>query len=131
MLKMTADELIDESVDHYAEDPHRRAHIIGVGCFYEMSGGRHCAVGRCMTREGLDRLAERGQIKSPLKEILLEGECLDDFLEPRYHGHPIELWEALQGLHDNARYWVDSIGPGSAKRCRDSEVRSMKMQFSR
>lgn len=31
--------------------------------------------------------------------------ALDTLLQPRYRGHSISFWTALQSLHDNACYW--------------------------
>lgn len=110
MEKLTASEIIIETVKHYRNNP--RAVTKHGGCFYQQDASDpdspKCAVGRCMTPASLD---EWGAIDGEL-DVLLGHTCceLDEILSTRYHGQPFEFWNALQQLHDRRANWARSEG---------------------
>jgi hypothetical protein len=91
-------EIINETVAYYSEDPKRRANVAGF-CHYLTDDGRMCAVGRCLSDEGLKIAKDyRGRINSKLIALLKE----------EYHIDNSEFWINLQNLHDSAENWDDN-----------------------
>ena len=112
--KMTACEIIQETYNYYAKDPERRSVIRNTGnCLYNYEG-KHCAIGRCLSLKWRKQdIMFRGNtsnisdmvLKNDYAEIGREDLTLNDMLMPRYRGHIDDLWEDIQNLHDNCRYW--------------------------
>jgi len=98
MIK-TKKEIIDETVAYYCEDVSRRALRSG-NCCYITDDGRMCAVGRCLTQEGLEQYnnCTFGYNNEMLPYLKEEYQIDDDY-----------FWEDLQYLHDKKWYW-DDIG---------------------
>lgn len=100
----TQTDIVLETLQFYLEDPKNRRATAGGGCFYRIPGKvpLHCALGRCMTDEALDKLQNSGAFASAL--ACTHG-SLDQFLRPEYHGHSTKFWRRLQQLHDENAYW--------------------------
>lgn len=99
----TQTDIVIETLQFYLEDPSRRA-AVGGGCHYRIPGKvpRHCALGRCMTDEALDKFETSGNTADILAA---KYGSLDQFLKPEYEGHSTEFWSDLQRLHDEAAHW--------------------------
>ncbi len=103
-IKMTKVEIINIVASHYNES--NRAYEKGFGCKYRTEDGRMCAVGMCMTDEGLREFGDTKSAVHAIANMLQDrGKELDDILKDEYRGHDIELWEKLQVLHDNETHW--------------------------
>lgn len=115
---MTAQEIIQETVDYYAQDPVRRRATytkpeegLDVCKYRTPFYGRKCAVGRCMTDDALDELANSpGSIRTVLVTSTLQPgttqqQLLDSWLQECYRGHDPEFWFQLQKLHDTSGFW--------------------------
>ena len=116
--RLSALEIIDETVAFYSEDVTRRA-LVGHSCEYVTRDGRSCAVGRCLTKGGRDGAHEHeGQDVAGLSG------ALDGLpLYARYRGHSIEFWGLLQDLHDANGNWdangITTLGMGEADDLRE------------
>ena len=101
---MTKVEIINMVASHYNES--KRAYEQGFGCQYRTSDGRMCAVGMCMTEEGINEFGHTKEAIHAIARTLKErGKELDDILKDEYRGYDIELWVKLQGFHDNSCNW--------------------------
>lgn len=101
---MTKAEIINIVANHY--NISNRAYEKGYGCKYRTSDGKMCAVGMCMTEEGLSEFGDsKGSVHAIAREMRIRGKELDNILKDEYRGHDIELWDKLQVLHDNSVYW--------------------------
>ena len=107
MKTLTVEEIVDETVAFYSEDPRRRS-LDGSRlnlCLYNGPNGNHCAVGRCM----YSKLKNKGQ------DLRFNDESAIAFFEKRggehkvlkakYRGHEDRFWGYLQALHDDDDNW--------------------------
>lgn len=101
---MTKEEIINDTISYYNEDPSRRG-FNGSSCLYQTNDGERCAFGRYMKEDFLDYpiCNEIATIEELLDEFELDS--VDDLLVEKVHGHSIEFWNSLQDLHDNTTYW--------------------------
>ena len=101
---MTKLEIINETVEYYAEDVTRRAtrrRAIQAGiCEYLTADGRMCAVGRCMRKPSEDMENAIAQLRCNGMYLNVENE-----LKPQYRGHGLDFWGYVQRLHDVCRNW--------------------------
>lgn len=80
-------------------------------CTYMNENGAMCAVGRCLTNEGM-------QIFKAFEDNNLHGNTsvayftnvygmdkFDNALKEEYRGYDLEFWKNLQYLHDSPRNW--------------------------
>lgn len=77
-------------------------------CVYETEDGKQCAVGRCMTQNGIafgKHLADSGKPSAVASVHERSHSGIDTYLKPEYQGLRIEFWEALQTLHDSSHNW--------------------------
>lgn len=104
---MTEKEIIEETIEEYS-DPNNRALYFKQGgpqdatCRYITSDGKKCAVGRCLTKEGLNRVR-----KCSRKVKAVFGIHYDNYLKEQYRGHSLDFWTKLQDLHDTHQYWSE------------------------
>lgn len=114
---MTKEEILDETIAFYSEDPKRRAMIPVGRCAYNTEDGRHCAVGRCLkpslleqgtkldgNHDSVYRFVQK-QNSIPIGETVIG---IDNILDDKYKGHTLTFWSELQHIHDNNRHWSDS-----------------------
>ena len=81
-------------------------------CVYETKDGKQCAVGRCMTQNGLafgKHLFDHDKPSSVTSIHERSHSGIDYYLKPEYQGLRIEFWDALQKLHDSGYCW-DVLG---------------------
>jgi hypothetical protein len=127
-------EIIDETVAFYEADPSRRAHSLPGGCTYrDFATGNKCAVGRCLTPEGIALIEDVGGNNMNMTELRDEFDInFEDHLEEEYQGHPITFWEDLQNFHDLQGYWrVGVEGPLEASnQARRSFVSSLREKWA-
>ena len=77
-------------------------------CVYETEDGKQCAVGRCMTQNGIafgKHLADSDKPSSVASIHDRSHSGIDYYLKPEYQGLRIGFWEDLQNLHDGLCYW--------------------------
>jgi hypothetical protein len=92
-------------------------------CVYETEDGKRCAVGRCMTPNGLafgKHLVDSGKPSAVASVHERSHSGIDYYLKPEYQGLRIEFWDALQNLHDSICYWdekgLSNLGINTAER---------------
>lgn len=121
--KLTVREIVDETIEYYRT--HRRAEVVYEGvreCVYLAPDGAMCAVGRCLLEDLPQREHLRGGVGMVSRNVKLgftpcpdasmsSDDGLDAILKPQYRGHPLEFWQNLQRLHDDAYNWT-SYGGG-------------------
>lgn len=81
-------------------------------CVYETEDGKQCAVGRCMTQNGIafgKHLVDSGKPSTVASVHERSRSGIDTHLKPEYQGLRIEFWKSLQHLHDTSWYW-DEMG---------------------
>jgi hypothetical protein len=105
---MTANEIVIETVLFYNRS-NRGYEEAGSACRYYTEEGNKCAVGRCLSEEGLatalDVEAKNG---NSLTVSDLHDACdIGNLLKPEYRGQTIEFWKHLQYLHDCGGNWTD------------------------
>jgi hypothetical protein len=109
---MTKQEIIIETKEFYAADTKRRgvrgpknlrAPTTSVNFYYVAETGCKCAVGRCLTPEGLKYVMS---INAPIgllwKEFNADRQV---FFEPKYRGHDAIFWTDIQRFHDRFENW--------------------------
>jgi hypothetical protein len=124
--RMTQEEIVRETVGFY--NANNRAYIEEVHndgytstkCEYITPDNKMCAVGRCLTKNGLERVMKTcpddsaGDLNSKVG--------LESVLKKKYTGHPAIFWSSLQRLHDNKNWWDE-------KGLNDHGVRQVKNEF--
>ena len=135
---MTADEIIDETLEYYTGHPERFARNTALSesgddptlpqykCSYFTKDGRMCAVGRCLDKEAaLKHIGAKCLRQShPVTEMVLHSKsALDLSLQPKYQGHPLEFWADLQNLHDSRRFWNSEAQLTASGRARVHSLR--------
>lgn len=118
--RLTAIEIIDETVAFYSADVSRRSKKEDGGCAYAGKGGTKCAYSRCW-REGVWRKEYEDKIV-----ISFSMPKPDELVEERYKGHDPSFWLQLQRFHDNDNYW-DEMGLTDEGR---EYVKQLKRNFS-
>jgi len=112
---MTKEEIIRETVAFYNKN--NRAVVIkeyyntctSARCVYLTDDKKMCAVGRCMTKAGLQKVFDEGIDKESatyINDNLVGG--IDTVLKKKYHGHDGIFWDRLQLLHDTASHWDEN-----------------------
>jgi hypothetical protein len=103
MKRLTANQIIDETVEYYSNNP-RSIHSKS-GCVYlNEENGAMCAVGRCLTKTSLKIVHKRFEGKSAY--VFTEFKKIK--FKARYRGYLTALWVDLQLLHDNSKYWENN-----------------------
>jgi len=96
--RLTAVEIINETVEFYSADVTRRSVENGY-CAYAGTKGRKCAYARCW-RDGVWKPEYEG--KAVTNGLL---PLPDELVEERYKGHSNGFWDELQNLHDLSINW--------------------------
>lgn len=106
-MQKTIEEIVNETLAYYEEDPRRRA-VTLEGCEYLTEDGRMCAVGRCLHGDADARTLKnyasciyRSNAGLPSRSHYRDPLILDDLLKEEYRGHPVAFWDSLQRLHDD------------------------------
>lgn len=106
---MTKEEIIDQKLMPYINDPSLRATLSEHGgCAYQTSDGRKCIVGSCLSEEGLKEVLASSKAgvgvidwsngaRRALDEV---NDELDSLLSPEYRGHELRFWAKMQTIHD-------------------------------
>jgi hypothetical protein len=97
-------EIIEETADFY--NTTNRGMLGRYTCIYlsEITGNK-CAVGRCMTDEGLK---DYGNVGGDVGELNYTAKGLDSILKDEYKGHDVDFWKDLQRFHDEYNYWNET-----------------------
>jgi len=77
-------------------------------CAYEGSDGNRCAVGRCMTDEGIKIANTFPADGGSDVNVINEKVNIDSLLQEKYQGVSLSFWKELQMLHDSSKYWDES-----------------------
>ena len=103
MKKLTAKEVLDDTVKFYSEDPLRRAVLSDAreDCVYTDHEGNHCAVGRWLMEEYQDYNWVYNQ--DSVSDLFDDEHT--DFLVPEVRDLPFDFWVELQCFHDNVCNW--------------------------
>jgi hypothetical protein len=110
---MTEEEIVRETAAFYNSKNRATVENIEDGCLrpsitceYITSDNKMCAVGRCLTKKGLERVMKNCSVYnvSDIDEVF----GLDKLLKKKYHGHPVMFWSKLQRLHDNNTIWDEN-----------------------
>ena len=96
--------LLDETVNYYAEDSSRRATDDLDGCQYLTEEGSMCAVGRCINQDMMDYK----QYNNGISVDTLIGKLTDNVFKEEYQGYDIKFWALLQNLHDDGCNWNEN-----------------------
>lgn len=108
-------EIIEETVKYYSEDTSRRA-FNGRGCEYLTKDGRMCAVGRCLSEEGLKKY---GLYSGRFCPLMIE------YMKEEYKISDEFFWKELQHFHDANIYWNEM---GLSEEGED-QVRKLKILY--
>lgn len=100
----TKQQIVDETVTYYSEDPMDRRGLINGSCAYITPNGEMCTVGRCLINP--ETLAGNLTV---LQLLSGSADGLDHLMKPEYRGHAPEFWRHLQIFHDVDDNW-DSEG---------------------
>ena len=123
MKKLTAKEVLDDTVKFYSEDPLRRAVLSDAreDCVYTDHEGNHCAVGRWLQEEY--QVYNWDYNQDSVSELFDDGYTDRDFLVPEVRDLPFEFWVELQCLHDNVCNWdeegLSSLGKKTVIRLKE------------
>ena len=105
-------QVLQETIDYYGADPSRRAITVDGVCSYSTGYGRYCAVGRCLTPSGLNKVTEGDPASMVLAYLPLNGVKKKYRPLIGYHG----FWNALQMLHDDSCFWEEEGLSAEGKR---------------
>ena len=109
----TKAEIIIETVKNYNSNNTARKAETNT-CTYMNEDGAMCAVGRCLTNEGMqifkafedNNLDGNTSIESFVKAYDMDK--FNDALKEEYRGHDVDFWKNLQYLHDAAFNWDEN-----------------------
>jgi hypothetical protein len=118
--KKTVPEIVTDTEEFYGSDPSRRAisyfggTALVSGCRYFIpQTGQKCAVGRCLSEDGLAWVTDHKLLGSAVSELdkFLEDDdlTLDSLLRAEYRGLPLDFWAELQQIHDNDSFYPDVV----------------------
>jgi len=77
-------------------------------CVYEGTDGNRCAVGRCMTDEGIKFANTFPNDEGSDVNVINEKVNIDSLLQEKYQGVSLSFWKNLQILHDSSNSWDES-----------------------
>jgi hypothetical protein len=110
--RLSAVEIINETVEFYSADTNRRSTDDSGYCFYAGEKGKKCAYSRCC-KEGVYKLEYENNTVHNLPI------AADELVEKRYKGHSNVFWAQLQSLHDSSRNWNKKGLSEDGKKCVD------------
>lgn len=105
-------DIIIETAKYY--NPSNRAISKRNTCTYLSESGDMCAVGRCLSEEGM-KLFKEFEDKNSACDTSVEyffklygKDGFENALKEEYRGHDIEFWQSLQQLHDSKYSWDEN-----------------------
>lgn len=111
---MTQEQIVREAVAFYTsknravvEKKVDGSYCVSTQCLYLTEEGKMCAVGRCMTKKGLERVLV-SYAKASAHDLDDAFDGIDKLLKKKYHGQNISFWANLQRLHDNKHWWYEN-----------------------
>jgi hypothetical protein len=111
---MTKEQIVRETVAFYTsknraavETVHPDNGCTSTQCLYLTDEGKMCAVGRCMTKKGLECVLV-SYAKASAHDLDDGFDGIDKLLKKKYHGRNISFWDNLQSLHDNKNWWDEN-----------------------
>lgn len=124
--RLSQEEIVLETVAFYNTENRAAIETVQSGgytsakCEYITPDNRMCAVGRCLTKKGLERVMKTCPDDSASDVDIKVG--LNNVLKKKYTGHGQMFWFRLQRLHDNKNFWDE-------KGLNDHGVRQVKNEF--
>lgn len=106
---MTFAELVDETVEHYTNNPRSTTGLHGV-CMYAGPSGKRCAAAR-LCDESVTDLEAMDSHRWPSWDKTHHLATL----KPKYAHFTTEQIQALQRLHDCKWNWIDPLGENGTK----------------
>jgi hypothetical protein len=106
-------DIIIETVKHYNSNNTARKAETDT-CTYMNENGAMCAVGRCLTNEGMRRFEAFEYINLDVNTGVVYFtnvygmDEFNDTLKEEYRGHDVEFWKNLQYLHDATNNWDEN-----------------------
>lgn len=100
--RLSAVEIINETVEFYSQDVTRRSLDNGI-CLYAGPEGKKCAYARCW-REGVYKPEYEG-----ITAINPKLPRPDELVEERYKGQFVSFWRDLQFFHDSVDNWDGNV----------------------
>lgn len=103
-------DIIIETVKHYNSNNTARNVKTG-SCTYMNDDGAMCAVGRCLTNEGMQifkAFEDNNLDVNTSAAYFINVYGMDEFydaLKEEYRGHDVDFWKNLQYLHDSTSNW--------------------------
>jgi len=108
---MTKEEIINDTIAYYNEDPSRRATLgNSTNCVYRTKEGKNCAFGRYMKDKYLQLpICNDILMIDELIQDIEEVENINDLLVEKVHGHSnSKFWLSVQNLHDEPYHWNEN-----------------------
>lgn len=101
MKQKTKLEILQETFDTYQKTGDRCFN--DEGCVYTDSNNpkKHCAAGRCMNDDFLQKLFILNQNKNTSINTILSNYKEEKIFKPEYIGHDILFWKDVQLFHDD------------------------------
>jgi len=100
-------EILLETISFYNSENRGYDKLSG-HCVYEGSDGNRCAVGRCMTDEGI-KFAKKFPADGASDVIVINSKVnIDSLLQEKYQGVSLKFWKELQTLHDMSNCWDEA-----------------------
>jgi hypothetical protein len=100
-------EILLETISFY-NSKNRGYDEVSGNCVYEGPDGNRCAVGRCMTDEGIKFANTFPANGGSDVTIINKNVNIDSLLQEKYQGASLSFWKELQLLHDTSKCWDDS-----------------------
>jgi hypothetical protein len=112
MNRLTAIEIIAETVAYYSADVKRRSFVVendprndgNNTCVYQGPNGEKCAYSRCWKEGAYNPNYE----ENTADQLYQFGVTPDDLVSERYMGHSDEFWYDLQMIHDGHPFWDEN-----------------------
>lgn len=120
MERMSAVEIIKDTVHYYCDHKRGLDKHTGECVYYDPSIKARCAIGRFSASEELD------VFEGAINEFVDEMDSLDNYLDPKVHGQSLRFWYDLQSFHDSDFLWVRSTPGESGKALTDRGEREYK-----
>jgi hypothetical protein len=97
-------EILLETISFYNSENRGYDKLSG-HCVYEGLDGNRCAVGRCMTDEGI-KFAKKFPVDGASDVIVINYKVnINSLLQEKYQGASLNFWKRLQSLHDISACW--------------------------
>jgi hypothetical protein len=97
-------EILFETINFYNLE-NRGYNKASGNCVYKTQDHKRCAVGRCMTDEGIKFANAFPDDGETSVDVINKEVNIDSLLQEKYQGASLEFWKELQLLHDISTCW--------------------------